>query len=102
MLPAKASEESKERLNILRDSNDGFEIAAKDLELRGPGDLFGIRQCGDMYFKLGDIYNDANTLKDAYEAVSTLSDEEILNIISKMFESSAKEVFKFLENYVTI
>ncbi len=98
----KASEESKERLNILRDSNDGFEIAAKDLELRGPGDLFGIRQCGDMYFKLGDIYNDANTLKDAYEAVSTLSDEEILNIISKMFESSAKEVFKFLENYVTI
>ena len=39
-----ASERSKERLDILLNSNDGFEIAAKDMELRGPGDIFGIRR----------------------------------------------------------
>lgn len=44
------------RLSILNSSNDGFEIAAKDMELRGPGDLLGVRQSGMMDFKIADIY----------------------------------------------
>ena len=62
------SEESKERLSVLKNSNDGFEIASEDLRLRGPGDFFGIRQSGELPFRLGDIYNDAAVLKDAEEA----------------------------------
>lgn len=57
--------ETMERLKILNESNDGFVIAGKDLALRGPGDLFGIRQSGEMQFALGDIYQDAAILQSA-------------------------------------
>lgn len=56
------SEKSRERLDILNKSNDGFFIAGEDLKLRGPGDLFGIRQSGEMQFKLADIYSDSGVL----------------------------------------
>lgn len=59
--------ETMERLKILNESNDGFYIAGKDLALRGPGDLFGIRQSGDLQFALGDIYRDAAVLQSASE-----------------------------------
>lgn len=54
---------SMERLKILNQSNDGFYIAEEDLKLRGPGDLFGIRQSGAMAFRIADIYQDADILK---------------------------------------
>ncbi|MCR5747522.1 MAG: ATP-dependent DNA helicase RecG [Lachnospiraceae bacterium] len=57
--------EPSERLQILNKTNDGFEIASEDLKLRGPGDIFGIRQSGDLGFKVGDIYTDADILKKA-------------------------------------
>ena len=60
------------RLQILNKFNDGFYIAEEDLKLRGPGDLFGIRQSGDMEFRIGDIYNDCTILKDASEAASLI------------------------------
>ena len=60
--------DTKKRLEILNQSNDGFYIASEDLKLRGPGDLFGIRQSGDLQFTLGDIFTDAQILKDACEA----------------------------------
>jgi ATP-dependent DNA helicase RecG len=72
-----SSKEAWERLEILNKSNDGFFIAGEDLKLRGPGDIFGIRQSGDMDFKLGDIYNDASILKVAAEAVKSLTDQEV-------------------------
>lgn len=59
--------QTMERLKILNESNDGFYIAGKDLSLRGPGDLFGIRQSGDLQFALGDIYRDAAILQSASE-----------------------------------
>ncbi|WP_286081309.1 ATP-dependent DNA helicase RecG [Parablautia intestinalis] len=55
-------EESMERLKILSRSNDGFYIAREDLKLRGPGDLFGIRQSGAMEFRIADIYQDAELI----------------------------------------
>ncbi len=64
--------ETKERLDILNKSNDGFEIAAKDLQLRGPGDLFGLRQSGAFDFKVGDIYTDAALLMQVRDAVEGL------------------------------
>ena len=60
--------DTKKRLEILNQSNDGFYIASEDLKLRGPGDLFGIRQSGDLQFTLGDIFTDAQILKEACEA----------------------------------
>lgn len=77
------SKETKKRLEILNTSNDGFYIAGEDLKLRGPGDLFGIRQSGDMEFKLGDIYNDAKVLKAANEAAKNMSILEIQKLCSK-------------------
>lgn len=63
---------TQERLDILNRSNDGFYIASEDLKLRGPGDIFGLRQSGDMEFKLADIFTDANILKTVSEEVNTL------------------------------
>ena len=67
-----AVEETAKRLEILGKSNDGFYIAEEDLKLRGPGDLFGIRQSGLMDFHIGDIYNDADILKIASEAAGEI------------------------------
>ncbi len=62
------SKESKQRLEVLNQSNDGFWIASEDLKLRGPGDFFGVRQSGALEFRLGDVYTDADILKEASEA----------------------------------
>ena len=76
-MSASKSKETKERLEILNHSNDGFQIASEDLRLRGPGDFFGIRQSGLMDFKLGDVYQDSNVLKLANEAANWLEAEKI-------------------------
>ena len=70
------AKETMERLQILNHSNDGFHIASEDLKLRGPGDIFGIRQSGEFSFVLGDIYTDASLLKNASEAVDALLNED--------------------------
>lgn len=74
-MTASKAQETKERLDILNHSNDGFKIASEDLRLRGPGDLFGIRQSGLMNFKLGDVYQDAKILQKANEAAEYLIKE---------------------------
>ncbi len=66
------TKETKKRLEILNQTNDGFRIASEDLKLRGPGDLFGIRQSGLMDFRLGDVFQDASILKHASEAADWL------------------------------
>lgn len=66
---------TQERLDILNKSNDGFFIASEDLKLRGPGDIFGLRQSGELEFKLADIFTDANLLKTVSEEVNRLYEE---------------------------
>jgi ATP-dependent DNA helicase RecG len=70
------SEVSMERLGILNKSNDGFYISNEDLKMRGPGDLFGIRQSGLLDFKLADVFQDANILREASIAASQLIKED--------------------------
>ncbi len=72
MLCGTERKEALDRLSILNASNDGFYIANEDLKLRGPGDFFGVRQSGDMLFHLGDIYNNADMLKTANDAIAYL------------------------------
>lgn len=64
---------AQERLDVLVKSNDGFFIAGEDLKLRGPGDLFGLKQSGIMEFKIGDIFNDMDLLKEATATAKELS-----------------------------
>jgi ATP-dependent DNA helicase RecG len=59
---APLSDTARRRLGILRDSNNGFVIAEKDLELRGPGEVRGTRQTGQMHFKVADLARDSNLL----------------------------------------
>ncbi len=66
------SDAVRKRLQILKDSNDGFEIARKDLELRGPGELFGLRQSGELSFLLADVYQDAGIMQEASEAAGEI------------------------------
>ncbi len=74
------NEQSLERLKILNRSNDGFYIAREDLKLRGPGDLFGIRQSGVMDFRIADVYQDAEILEKASDAVNDiLAADQALN-----------------------
>ena len=61
-----------ERLKILNKSNDGFFIASEDLRLRGPGELTGVRQSGELSFQVGDIYADAAVLRQASQAAEEL------------------------------
>jgi ATP-dependent DNA helicase RecG len=66
-MSAKKDDATRERLNVLVESNDGFYIAGEDLKMRGPGDFFGVRQSGESMFTMGDIYNHADMLKAAQE-----------------------------------
>jgi ATP-dependent DNA helicase RecG len=61
----KISNDARERLKIMEATNDGFKIAEKDLELRGPGDIEGTRQSGLLNFKLASIVNDKVMLQTA-------------------------------------
>ena len=63
---------SRQRLDIMRKSNNGFEIAQKDLELRGPGDFFGVRQSGMPEFKLANLLTDTRILEQTQEAVKEI------------------------------
>ncbi|GAB6139506.1 ATP-dependent DNA helicase RecG [Methylosoma difficile] len=63
---APLSENAKQRLGILRDSNDGFVIAEKDLALRGPGEVMGTRQTGQLQFKIADLQRDAELLDSVH------------------------------------
>lgn len=65
-------DDENKRLEIMNKSNDGFEIAAQDLKLRGAGDLFGIRQSGQMGFKLADIYEDSVLIMRISEVIDNI------------------------------
>lgn len=73
-------DKEKERLNVLCESNDGFYISQKDFELRGEGDLFGIKQSGDMSFKIAEIKRDYKILLQAKEdVISFIENDEYRN-----------------------
>jgi ATP-dependent DNA helicase RecG len=74
MVGAGASDEARERIQVLADTNDGFAIAERDLELRGPGEFLGVRQHGLPRFSVADLARDADLLamarEDAFELLA--------------------------------
>lgn len=82
----------KERLNVLTKTNDGFKVSEEDFLLRGSGDIFGLRQSGDMIFKMADLKQDFNILLKAKE-----DSEYLLKNLTKI---DLKEQQKYL-NLIT-
>ena len=88
------SKETMERLSILGESNDGFYVAEQDLKMRGPGDFFGIRQSGELDFKLADIYQDAEILKAANEAAGMFEVEDI-SLLCKKYDKLREKISSY-------
>lgn len=94
LMAGNPSKETMERLKILEESNDGFYVAKQDLKMRGPGDLFGIRQSGDLYFKIADIYQDAAQLKQANEAACAYTQSDI-SLLCKKYKRLRKKMEEY-------
>ena len=86
-------DESNKRLQVLETSNDGFYITEKDYEMRGEGDLFGVKQSGDMEFKVSDLHKDMKILLQARDD----SHEFLMDNIKNNFENY-KEYAKIVED----
>ena len=88
---------AKERIKLLCSTNNGFDISEKDLELRGPGELFGTAQHGLPTFKIANLYDDIDVLKDAQKAA-----KEIAEVLSSEGKSTtlSKDCYKeYLDYY---
>ena len=72
-----SSELIDKRLDILVEYNDGMLVAQKDLELRGPGDMFGVKQSGEVSFGLADITTDSQILKDAMDFLDSMDQKSL-------------------------
>ncbi len=95
MISSSDNARTKQRLEILNHSNDGFYIASEDLKLRGPGDILGIRQSGLMEFKLADVFADAKILQNACEAADVILKQD-----PALQAPTNVELHKKLENYL--
>ena len=95
MINGSENGQNQKRLDILNRSNDGFYIANEDLRLRGPGELLGVRQSGAMEFKIGDIYADAQILKNAGKEAERIRRED-----PELLQEPHRDLKKRLEIYM--
>ena len=85
------TDDARERLKAMTDTNDGFLIAEKDLELRGPGDFFGTRQSGLPKLRTGDLVRDRDIMESAHREARRLVDEggltaELMEFVQKRWQ----------------
>jgi ATP-dependent DNA helicase RecG len=71
------SEVARARLKVIRETNDGFVIARRDLELRGPGEFLGTRQTGLADMRVADLMRDSDLLPDVQSAAETLLKQDL-------------------------
>ena len=93
------SDISRQRMDIMTSTNNGFVISEKDLELRGPGDVFGVRQHGLPELKIANLYRDMDILKDVQKTVKRIIDDNLLSddqyrLLNKKLDDKVKEKFK--------
>jgi ATP-dependent DNA helicase RecG len=91
------SEQARQRLAIMRETNDGFVIAQKDLELRGPGEVLGTRQTGLLQLKIADLQRDADLLPQVRELAT-----EILSTAPHVVEPLISRWIHTQENYLNV
>ncbi len=88
------TEQGRERLKALTDTSDGFEIAERDLQLRGPGDFFGTRQSGMPTLRVGDLLRDHALMEEARrEAVAALDDPQQADALAALVDTSWEHRF---------
>lgn len=104
MVRGNDEEATVKRLEILNKSTDGFYIANEDLKLRGPGDLFGIRQSGELDFQIGDIYQDSMCLQFASEEANRILEEdpELLLAKNQKLKEKQEQYGKYLFERVNL
>ncbi|EXJ10449.1 ATP-dependent DNA helicase RecG [Nitrincola nitratireducens] len=90
MYHAPLSQQGRERLRVMKETTDGFKIAEKDLELRGPGEVLGTRQTGLMQLRIADLQRDADLLPDVKQIAQAVLTHEGLSdaIIQRWMGSS--------------
>ena len=83
------SNDAQTRIKAMTETNNGFKISEIDLKLRGPGDVLGTRQSGDLDFKLGDIVNDVDIFNEAFDEVKKVlsTDPDLINISNNNIKS---------------
>lgn len=100
LVPANSSQATMERLQIMEQTNNGFVISEKDLELRGPGEFLGTRQSGMINFALADLVKDTKILelarKEAFNLVNNSKN------ISNLLQNELHEKFKTIQDLSTL
>ena len=97
MYQSPLSQNGKRRLEALRNSNDGFEIAKIDLEIRGPGEVFGTRQTGELQFKIANLMEDQPLLPKVQQAAQTILEQYPENV-----EPLIDRWIKHAEDYASV
>jgi ATP-dependent DNA helicase RecG len=90
---APLTEQARERIDMLRQSTDGFAIARRDLEMRGPGEVLGTRQTGDVQFRVADPMRDESLLTAAQQAADLILDrhpDKVRPLIERWFAGRAE------------
>jgi ATP-dependent DNA helicase RecG len=92
------TDDARERLNAMAATNDGFAIAERDLELRGPGDFFGTRQSGLPQLRTGDLVRDRDVMEAAYgEARRLVSERGLTGDLLRFVEERWQQQFGLIE-----
>lgn len=91
------SQNARKRLEAIRNSNDGFEIAKTDLEIRGPGEVFGTRQTGELQFKIANLMEDQMLLPKVQQAAKTL-----LEIHPEVVDPLIERWIKHADDYASV
>jgi ATP-dependent DNA helicase RecG len=96
LMAGSMGENTRQRLGIMQETNDGFVVAQRDLELRGPGEFLGTRQSGMMDLVLGDLLQDTHILEEARAAALDIvrQDAELASYpaLRQMIESRASQL----------
>lgn len=87
---------AKERLSVMRETNDGFKIAQRDLELRGPGEVLGTRQTGALTFHIADLLRDSGNLADVHKAAEVIIQDhkDIIDVLIKRWVGQGNDYGK--------
>ncbi len=91
------SNQDTERLRVMEETTDGFEISEKDFKIRGTGDLFGVKQSGDMTFKLADLKNDYRILLQTKEDSEEFLKKHLENINLYPYQQKIISSIKFID-----
>ena len=85
------SENALKRIDVLRNSSDGFDIAAEDLKLRGPGELLGKKQKGSINYRIANIVNDYILLPEVKKCCNLLTEKEI-DLLSRRWQKEEVDI----------